>query len=200
MDLIPKLLPLLDSYIMLDAPGIVQVSWSVPVELTVQNFSGPMGESLMKALQTSSASKNATNVQRILKSLQLLVKIGPLDQLAGMLLQSGLFAFTLHALEDDKASGQTLAAFLGVLSRIAMRDPQIYLQLVAEQARQSSRDGHKLLEEALDSMWRNFDYVGETRARKAVAMAAGSLLTTGHTQALERLDGEFSESPFPVAN
>lgn len=26
MDLIPKLLPLLDSYIMLDAPGIVQVS------------------------------------------------------------------------------------------------------------------------------------------------------------------------------
>ena len=152
----------------------------------------------MKALQTSSASKNSTNVQRILKSLQLLVQIGPLDQLAGMLLQSGLFAFTLHALEDDKASGQTLAAFLGVLSRIAMRDPQIYLQLVAEQARQSSADGHKLLEGALDSMWRNFDYVGETRARKAVAMAAGSLLTTGHTQALERLDGEFSEFSNPL--
>jgi hypothetical protein len=42
-------------------------------------------------------------------------------------------------------------------------------------------------------MWRNFDYVGESRARKAVAMGCGALLTTGHTEALERLDGEFRE-------
>lgn len=157
-----------------------------------------MGDALLKALQTSATSKNTTNVIRVLKTLQLLVQIGPLEQLAGMLLQSGLFAYTLHALEDDKASGQTLAAYLGVLARIAMRDPNIYLQIVAEQARMAQRDGHKVLEEALDSMWRNFDYVGETRARKAVAMAAGALLTTGHQQALERLDGEFSEWPLDI--
>lgn len=133
-------------------------------------------------------------MQRVLRSVQLLVQVGPLEALAGVLLESGLFACALHALEDDTAAGQTLAAFLAVLARTALRDPHVYLQLLAEQARRAHADPHRVLEDALDSMWRNFDYVGETRARKAVAMAAAALLTTGHQQALERLDGEFSAS------
>jgi hypothetical protein len=35
-----------------------------------------------------------------------------------------------------------------------------------------------MLEETLDAMWRNFDYVADARGRKAVAMGAGALLTT----------------------
>lgn len=59
-----------------------------------------------------------------------------------------------------------------------MSDPAVFLQMVAEIARMENRDGHKTLEETLDAMWRNFDYVADARSRKAIAMAAGSLLTT----------------------
>lgn len=59
-----------------------------------------------------------------------------------------------------------------------MSDPAIFLQMVAECARREGRDGHKMLEETLDAIWRNFDYVADARGRKAVAMGAGALLTT----------------------
>jgi hypothetical protein len=94
------------------------------------------------------------------------------------LLDSGLFQFSLQALEDDKASGLILAAHLEILSRIALTQPNVFLQMVAEAARRQGRDGHKVLEETLDAMWRNFDYVGDAAGRKTLAMGVGALLTT----------------------
>ncbi|WVR04116.1 hypothetical protein IAU60_001115 [Kwoniella sp. DSM 27419] len=57
--------------------------------------------------------------------------------------------------------------------------------MVAESASIQNRDGAKLLEEVLDALWRNFDYVGESRMRKAVAMG-------GNHQVLDRFDGEIN--------
>lgn len=176
MDLLTKLLPLLDSYILLDPPGLIQ------------NFGADACKALMSALTTS--GKNAENVHRTLETIGLLVHIAPLEQLAGAFVNAGLFQHILQALEDDKASGTTLAAYLHILSRIALRDPAMFLLFVGEQARRNSRDERKLLEEVLDALWRNFDYVGGARSRKTVAMGAGALVTTGHPEALERLDGE----------
>jgi hypothetical protein len=59
-----------------------------------------------------------------------------------------------------------------------MVDPNVFLQMVAETARRNGREGDKQLDEVLDALWRNFDYVGGARERKAVAMGAGALLTT----------------------
>jgi len=142
----------------------------------------------MKALTAS--GKNAENVSRTLVTISLLVRIAPLDQLAVNFVNAGLFNHILFALEDDKASGHILAAYLGILARISLRDPNMFLQFVAEQARRNNRDERKQLEEVLDAVWRNFDYVGGARERKAVAMGSGALLTTGHPESLERLDGE----------
>lgn len=64
--------------------------------------------------------------------------------------------------------------------------------MVEESAKIQSQDVHKLLEEILDAVWRNFHYVGETRLRKVVAMGVGNLLLTGNQQVMERLDGDFS--------
>lgn len=50
--------------------------------------------------------------------------------------------------------------------------------MVSEVARRAGREERKVLEEVLDAVWRNFDYVGEGRTRKAVAMGVGALLTT----------------------
>ncbi|WWD08730.1 hypothetical protein V865_006843 [Kwoniella europaea PYCC6329] len=164
MDLLPKLLPLLDSYLLLDASGITQA------------YGEAITSTFAKALTTS--KPNAEAVSRILVTVSLLIRTAPLAQLAPLLLHSGIFQHITTALEDDKASGLILAAYLEILSRIAILDPRIFLQLVAESARMQNRDGQKLLDEVLDALWRNFDYVGETRMRKAVAMGAGALLTT----------------------
>jgi len=59
-----------------------------------------------------------------------------------------------------------------------MIDPNVFLQMVAENARRGGRDGEKDLGVVLDALWRNFDYVGDARSRKAVAMGVGALLTT----------------------
>ena len=59
-----------------------------------------------------------------------------------------------------------------------MTDPNVLLQMVAETAVRQRRDGRKVLEEVLDALWRNFDYVGSGRMRKAVAMGIAALLTT----------------------
>ena len=101
-----------------------------------------------------------------------------MSNLAPLLLDSGIFQHIVTALEDDKASGLILAAYLEILSRIALADANGFLQIVAEVARRQNVDAYKMLEEVLDALWRNFDYVGETRMRKAVAMAVGALLTT----------------------
>jgi hypothetical protein len=156
MDLLDRLLYLLESYLLLD-PNLPQ---AYPICLT-----------LAKALGASKT--NTSSIRRLLFTLSLLVRTTPLSTLAPQLLDSGIFQHILTALEDDKASGLILAAYLEILSRIAMIDPNIFLQLVAH-----TGAGEKPLEVVLDALWRNFDYVGEVRMRKAVAMGAGALLTT----------------------
>ena len=141
-----------------------------------QTHGSDICESLVKALTTSKANSEA--LRNILTSLSIVIRLAPLPTTAPVLLDSGIFQHILTALEDDKASGINLAAYLDVLMRIAIIEPNVFVQMVIECARRTGRDGEKVLEETLDAIWRNFDYVGESRGRKAVAMGAASLLTT----------------------
>ncbi|KAK4688100.1 importin-11, partial [Tremellales sp. Uapishka_1] len=172
-----KLLALLDSYILIDASNLVQ------------NYGDAICTTLFKLVTVPKLP--AANVRSILNTVSLLVRTAPLSRLASQLVDAGIFQHILTALEDDKASGIILASYLEILSRIAMADPDTFLQMVVETGRRQNTDGAKVLETVLDAMWRNFDYVSEQRMRKAVAMGAGALLMTGNTQVLERLDGEF---------
>lgn len=120
----------------------------------------------------------AIQLNRVLTTITLLIRTSPLSSLAHLLLNAGLFQHAITALDDDKASGLILASYLEILSRIAMIDPNVFLQMVAETARRGGKDEDKDLEVVLDAMWRNFDYVGDARSRKVVGMGAGALLTT----------------------
>ncbi|WVQ83491.1 hypothetical protein IAT38_005632 [Cryptococcus sp. DSM 104549] len=177
MDLLTKLLPLVDSYLLLDAEGITQT------------YGELLATTLSKALTTSAS--NTTSISRLLATLSLWVRIAPLPALAPLLLHAHIWQHITTALEDDKASGTVLAAYLEILGRVAMGDPNLFLQIVGQAAGAAGGDAGKALEEVLDALWRNFDYVGETRMRKVVAMGAGALLTTGNSQVQERFDGEF---------
>ncbi|KAL0242199.1 hypothetical protein I308_105828 [Cryptococcus tetragattii IND107] len=177
LDLLPNLLSLLDSYLLLDPIGISQAHGQA------------IASNLAMALSTSAGNESA--VIRILATVSLWTRIAPLPVISSLLLQAGIFHHITTALEDDKASGLILAAYLEILCRIAMSNPNIFLQMVEESATIQSQDVHKLLEEILDAVWRNFDYVGDTRLRKVVAMGVGNLLLTGNQQVMERLDGDF---------
>ncbi|ORX36457.1 armadillo-type protein [Kockovaella imperatae] len=177
MDLLDKALGLLESYLLLDAPGMIQ------------QYGPAIASALAKALALS--KPNSTALRRLLATLSLSVRVAPLSQWAPLLLDSDIFANVIAALEDDKASGLILAAYLEILARLALVDPAGYLGMIKESAMRQGRDFEKLLDECLDAIWRNFDYVGDTRMRKAVGMAAARLLTTGHHLVLERIDGEF---------
>ncbi|KIR32027.1 hypothetical protein I352_05656 [Cryptococcus deuterogattii MMRL2647] len=177
LDLLPNLLSLLDSYLLLDPIGISQAHGQA------------IASNLATALSTSAGNESA--VIRILATVSLWTRIAPLPIISSLLLQAGIFHHITTALEDDKASGLILAAYLEILCRIAMSNPNIFLQMVEESATIQSQDVHKLLEEILDAVWRNFDYVGDTRLRKVVAMGVGNLLLTGNQQVMERLDGDF---------
>ncbi|KAL7423456.1 hypothetical protein Q5752_001036 [Cryptotrichosporon argae] len=173
LDLLDSLLPLLDSYLLLDATGIVQ------------NFGPTLCAALMQAVATAKPST------RLLDTVALVVRVGPVGPLAHLLLDSGVYPHILAALEDDKQSGLVLAAYLEILARIALADPAVFVELAAETARRQGRAPDAVLDEVLDAVWRNFDYVSEPRKRKVVAMGVGALLTTGNRLCLERLDGEF---------
>nr|ODN85642.1 hypothetical protein L203_04892 [Cryptococcus depauperatus CBS 7841] len=178
MDLLQKFLALLNSYLLLDAPGLTQ-----------QIYGEMIAAALAKALAASRI--NTPAIGHILVTISLWIRTSPLPALSPHLLRAGIFHHITGALEDDKASGPILAAYLEILVRIAMTDPAIFLQMIQESAKLQNKNSCKLLEEALDAIWRNFDYVGDTRMRKAVAMGVGNLLLTGNQQALERFDGEF---------
>ncbi|WVN87256.1 uncharacterized protein L203_102433 [Cryptococcus depauperatus CBS 7841] len=177
MDLLQKFLALLNSYLLLDAPGLTQI------------YGEMIAAALAKALAASRI--NTPAIGHILVTISLWIRTSPLPALSPHLLRAGIFHHITGALEDDKASGPILAAYLEILVRIAMTDPAIFLQMIQESAKLQNKNSCKLLEEALDAIWRNFDYVGDTRMRKAVAMGVGNLLLTGNQQALERFDGEF---------
>lgn len=145
-------------------------------QLTHQSRGNEVCQAISQALTASKT--NPKSLRRILSTISLLVRTTPLNLLAPHLIEAGIFQHITFALEDDKASGLILAAYLEILSRIILADAQGFLHIATESARVQQRDAHRTLEEILDAFWRNFDYVAEPRMRKAVAMAAGALLTT----------------------
>lgn len=153
--------------------------WKPQTDAPFQSQGAAICNTLGKALGASKT--NADSVRRLLSTVSLLIRVSPLNALAPVLVEAGIFQHIVSSLEDDKASGLILASYLEILSRIALADANGFLQVVAEAARRQGMDGQKMLEQILDALWRNFDYVGEARMRKAVAMAAGSLLTTVST-------------------
>ena len=164
LDLLNRLLGLLDSYLLLDATSFSS------------HYGSQLCATISQILSTSKANSDA--IKRILSTISLLVRTTPIAQLGPLLLDADIFQHILAALEDDKASGMILAAYLEIIARIILADPNAFLHMVSESARRSNRPGEKVLEETLDAFWRNFDYVGDPRMRRAVAMAAGQLLTT----------------------
>lgn len=142
----------------------------------------------------------AEAVKLALKLLSEVIRAVPLSATAPLLSGSGVFSMITKALEDEKQSGVVLASHLEVLARIMLTDSNIFLQLVQQDAAHRQQTEEVRFDAILDATWASFDYAGESRQRKVIAMAMASLLPTvspltalsdlqGHHLVLERLRG-----------
>lgn len=98
-------------------------------------------------------------------SLDLLVRLVPSDQWAGQFASSGLFAKFCSGINDQKASGANLGAYLALLCRICIINPKVFLELVQHVGSINEMGAEAQVEETLDAMWRavsaRFEAVGE---------------------------------------
>lgn len=127
---------------------------------------------------------NPNAVKEILGLLSQLLRAAPIASLAPLLSASGVFSLVVRALEAEKQSGLVLAAYLEVLARIMLADSQVFLQLVEQDAVSRHEPAETRLDSVLDATWASFDYAGEARPRKVIAMAMASLLPTVRIQAI----------------
>ncbi|EIM88549.1 ARM repeat-containing protein [Stereum hirsutum FP-91666 SS1] len=130
------------------------------------------------------------NTKGLLESLEMLFQLVPPSSYAEALHTSGLFAHILKEIMEDKADTTILTHDIYVMSRIAVPEPQTFLQLMAATSAKMNVPETQLWEDLLDQWWRRFDNMSEPRRRKLTAMGIAALVSTGRQEVMQRLPSE----------
>ncbi|GLB33947.1 putative ARM repeat-containing protein [Lyophyllum shimeji] len=175
-DLLGKIISILESYFLLDAPGLLQAC-------NVQLFSA-----FLAAFKNESVV--LLNAADMTRALNLLVQMAPSTLWGEALHSSGLFAYILTTLVEGEASTLLLSEQVLFLSRVAMADRQMFLQLISATASSLNQKESYLYDNMLDQWFGKFDNMSEPRHRKLTAMGIGPLVSTGRPEILQRLPVE----------
>lgn len=108
LDLLGRIIGLIESYLILGAPLILQVFQSpsygtilVVSDTYVKHFTGELFSSFLTALQGQAV---AVNILDMIKALNLLVQVSNPSQWAAVMHSSGLFPHLLNTLFDNEVS------------------------------------------------------------------------------------------------
>lgn len=108
LDLLGRIIGLIESYLILGAPLILQVFQSpsygtilVVSDTYVKHFTGELFSSFLTALQGQAV---AVNILDMIKALNLLVQVSNPSQWAAVMHSSGLFSHLLNTLFDNEVS------------------------------------------------------------------------------------------------
>ncbi|KAI0693596.1 ARM repeat-containing protein [Cytidiella melzeri] len=173
-DLLGKIVGVIDSYILLDAPRMLQFCAS----------------DLFRALIKGMDQAVQLNVKDMAITIQLCVQLAPSSTWGEALYVSDLFAYVVTALKEDKIATELLTEYVYMLARIALADKDMFLQLVSAMASTTQTKEAELWEAILDQWWTRFDNMSEPRHRKLTAMGIASLVSTGKHCVLDRLPTE----------
>ncbi|CAL1700530.1 unnamed protein product [Somion occarium] len=174
LDLLGKIVAILESYFLLDATRILQLG-------ALDVFKGFV-HGLKHAL--------SFNQKHMMQALDLLVQFTPPTLYADAIHQSGLLRYIVQAFIDDQAPAVVLTEFVYFLARLAIADKQIFLQLVSATAAAMNLMETQVWEPILNQWWTRFDNMSEPRSRKLVAMGIANLVSTGRPEVLDRLATE----------
>ncbi|TFK43406.1 armadillo-type protein [Crucibulum laeve] len=175
LDLLGKINSIVESYLFLDALGILQA------------FSLELFNSYTAAFKSDAAT---LNLKDMLISLSLLLQIAPSSLWGESLHTSGLFAHLLIKLIEGESDATLLTHHIFFFSRLVMADRQMFLQLMSVTAAALGQKDSYLYEGLLDQWWGKFDNMSEPRHRKLVGMGIAALVSTGRTEVLQRLPTE----------
>ncbi|KAH6915318.1 ran binding protein 11 [Coprinopsis sp. MPI-PUGE-AT-0042] len=175
LDLLGKLTEIIDGYLILDSPSLLQLS---PI---------PIFQAILQVLESKAIS---VNIKYLLLAVEDMVQNAPSSSWGEAMHNSGLFKFLLATLIEGESHHLMLTGILYLFSRIVMADKQMFLQLMAAQAGGDGQKELKLYDGLMDQWWGKFDMMSEPRYRKLTAMGVAALVSTGHPEVLKRLPGE----------
>ncbi|TCD64327.1 hypothetical protein EIP91_004237 [Steccherinum ochraceum] len=175
LDLLGKIVSIVESYTLLDAPRLLQA----------------YGDELFKAFETGMSQALAVNVKGMLSALSLLLQLaGPYQVWGKAMHTSGLFAHVVKTLSEEKFMSTVLMQYVHVLARVAVANNALFLELMSLAGQTLNMPPTQAWEDVLNQWWSRFDNMYEPRHRKLTAMGIASLVATGHPDVLERLPTE----------
>ncbi|KAK2466318.1 hypothetical protein APHAL10511_001960 [Amanita phalloides] len=175
LDLLGKVMNIVESYLVLDATAILQVH----------------GTDLFCALLAGLKSDAVTiNIKDMIVTLSLLCQNSPISLWAGPMYNSGLFAYLITTLVEGECGTVLLTEYVYLFARIVLADRTVFLQLMNGTANATGLTEKYLFDGLLDQWWSKFDSMSEPRNRKLVAMGIAALVSTGRPEVLERLPTE----------
>ncbi|KAI0638247.1 ARM repeat-containing protein [Trametes polyzona] len=174
LDVLGTIVHIVESYLLLDAPRILQLS----------------ALDLLRAFTAAMKEAMGTNVKQMSTALCLLFQIAPSGLWGEALHVSGLFAYIVHGLEEDKLPVLVLTEYIYVLARVAVADRQLFQQLVSATAASQNTKEELVWEPILNQWWNRFNDISEPRLRKLSAMGIANLVATGRPEVLDRLSIE----------
>ncbi|KAI0030712.1 ARM repeat-containing protein [Vararia minispora EC-137] len=173
-DLLGRITNILESYFLLGASDLLH-AYAVPV---------------FSAYVVALGNAVAANVRDLLNSLELLFQLADPSTYAQALHSSGLFAWLVKGLIEDKLDTLTLTVVVYVHARIVIASRENYVNLMAATAQNTMTPEAELWAGVLDQWWRRFDNISDPRYRKLCALGAASLVSTGRPEVLDRLPTE----------
>ncbi|KAI6163060.1 ARM repeat-containing protein [Pisolithus thermaeus] len=175
LDLLGKVILIVESYLFVDAP------------LVLQNFALEFLNAVANAL---SGQAIETNQRGIITTVCFMTQLASSSFWAEALHNSGFFNHVVKILREDECSSAVLTDCVFILARIAVADHEMFLRLASAAAHVSGVPEDKIWEPILDQYWRQFDHMSEPRHRKLAAMGIAALVSTGRNEVLDRLPNE----------
>ncbi|PIL37210.1 hypothetical protein GSI_00903 [Ganoderma sinense ZZ0214-1] len=202
MEMLGTIIHILEAYFLLDASRILQA--------------GVAAAELFSAFNIAMKEALSANLKHMTGALSLLTQVAPSALWGEALHRSGVFASVWKTLEEDKLPSPVLTEYVYFLSRIAMADQQLFLQLVSATAAALKLPEEQAWEPILNQWWtrvrlyisspslalllikpsllrvcaRQFDNMSEPHLRKLTAMGIANLVSTGKPEVLDRLSTE----------
>ncbi|CAG8705785.1 6077_t:CDS:2, partial [Acaulospora colombiana] len=174
LDLLGTLCQIMESYLLLDYARVLQLQ------------ALPLHQAFLQVYQQALS----TNIKDMLSAANLIVQLAPSAMWGEAMHNSTFFAKLLDSVIEDKGKQENsliLVEVLHLFARMIMKDPMVFVQLVAASSSTLNQPPAYLMNGFLDQWWAKFDYVVDAPRRKLVALATAQLLSTGNEEVVDRL-------------
>ncbi|KAJ8297055.1 Importin-11 [Rhodotorula toruloides] len=171
MDILPRCLLILESYLLLDATAVLSLC----------------ANEVFTAVQDLLDGLKLEAVKVILHALNTVFQLAPPALWAGPLDASGCFAAFVEAISANDHSALIVSKYLCSISRIILASPETFHTLVAATASRLSATPDQIVELVMTQFIERLDNLSQGAQRKLVALALAHLVAAANPVILGRM-------------